>query len=224
MADRIKMDTNNELIYKPKDLVKSHNEAVQILGGVEIARRVAEVGKNFPQVDEICKSIIDKYSFGNEEYSVICPECIEDIIKEGKALNHCLDGSDIYFERINRRESYIVFLRKSDEIETPYYSMEIEPNGTVRAVRTTGDVSGPDIKEVRRFIKKWQNAIQKRLSKEDLQLADMSTLARIAGYKELREKETKIWRGPMAGRLLVEVLEEDLMEVKGNGKEYYAAI
>ncbi len=220
MAKRIKMDITKELIFKPKDLRKSHNDAVKMLGGVEIAKRAAEVGSKFPDADDICKSVIDKYQYADKDYSVICPEKIEDIIREGMILGHCLGKSDIYFERINRRETYIVFLRKTEELEKPYYSMEIEPSGTVRAVRTTGDNSGPDIKEVRRFIKKWQKAIQKRLSQEDMQLADMSTMARIAGYADLREKKTKIWRGPLAGRLLVEVLEEDLMEVRKREKHH----
>lgn len=214
MANRMMMNTAEELFYKPKDLLRSHSEAVKLCGGVAVAKRANEIIKKFPDVDSICKSIVDKYTFHDAEYSVVVPERIEDIILEGRSLGHCLDSSDIYFDRIQRRESYIVFLRKSSEIDRPFYTLEIEPDGTARQKRTTGDKQNKDFNEAKVFIRKWQKKIQKRLSNEDHKLAETSAFLRDKEFKELRENKTKIWHGSLAGKMLVEVLEADLMEVE----------
>lgn len=214
MAKRLKMNISQELFYKPKDLIKSHDEAVKLCGGQALAKRTAEIASKFPEVDDICQSIVDKYEYEDEEYAIVVPRRIEDIIKEGRALGHCLDKSDIYFDRITKRESFIVFLRKKDDIEQPYYTLEIEPGGAARQKRTTGDKQNKDFDKAKIFIRKWQKEIQKRLSPEDIELATISDQMRIKELEDLRQQKAKIWHGHLAGRLLADVLEEDFMAVE----------
>lgn len=212
MANRLKMDTKIELVYKPKDLVKSHDEAVKLCGGQEIAKRAGEIAEKFPDIDQICMSVKEKYEFADKHYAIIGPNKIEDIITEGQVLGHCLDRSDIYFERIQKRESYIAFLRKQEELDKPYYTLEIEPGGNIRQKRTIGDKQNPDFKEAKKFLEKWQKEIQKRLSDEDIKLSAESARLRIEEFAELRRTKAKIWRGHLAGKLLADVLEADFME------------
>ncbi len=206
------MDTKIELVYKPKDLIKSHDEAVKLSGGQEIAKRAGEIAEKFPDIDEICISIKEKYEFSDKKYAILVPNKIEDIITEGQVLRHCLDRSDIYFERIQMRESYIVFLRKQEELDRSYYTLEIEPGGAVRQKRTVGDKQNPDFQEAKKFIEKWQKEIQKSLSDEDMKLSAESARLRIEEFAELRRTKAKIWRGHLAGHLLADVLEADFME------------
>lgn len=213
IANRLKVDTNLELFYKPKDLIKSHDEVVNMCGGEDIAKRAGEIAELFPDIDDICKSIKTKYEFEDKKYRIIVPERIEDVIVEGRVLGHCLDRSDIYFERIQNRESYIVFLRKQEDLEKPYYTLEIEPNGTARQKRTTGDKQNKDFEDAKNFIKKWQKEIQKNITEEDRKLAKESARLRAEEFTELRNTKTKIWHGHLAGQLLVDVLEQDLMEL-----------
>lgn len=215
MANRNKMNTQLELIYKPKDLKKAHDDAVKLSGGGDIARRAGEIAEKFPNVDEICQSIKEKYAFTGRKYAIVVPEKIEDIILEGRVLGHCIDRSDIYFERIQNRESFIVFLRKVEALDTPYYTMEIEPCGTARQKRTTGDRQNKDFEEAKSFIQKWQQEIQKRMTEEDRMLAETSAVLREKEFQELRDTKAKIWHGHLAGQLLVDVLQADLMEVYG---------
>jgi len=214
MANRLKMDIKHELIYKPKDLLKSHNEAVSLCGGQAIAKRVAEIAGDYPDIDNIYQSIKAKYEFSGKEYIIVVPEKIEDIIKEGRVLGHCLDSSNIYFDRIQRRESYIVFLRKKEDPEQPYYTLEIEPGGATRQKRTVGDKQNKDFEEAKIFIRKWQFAIQNKLTQKDKELAETSAVLRVEELKELRKTKVKIWHGSLAGQLLADVLEADLMEIQ----------
>jgi DNA-directed RNA polymerase subunit RPC12/RpoP len=218
MAKRLKMDANNELIYKPKNLVKSHNDIVLMIENKEAAIQAGEIAKKFSKVDNICIENKAKYEFEDENYAIVAPRGIEDIIVEGKILQHCMDKTDRYFDRINQRESYILFLRKKDDIKKPYYTLEVEPNGTIRQKRTLGDRQNPDIKEAAKFLEKWQKEIQKRLTKADQKLAESSKKMRIEGYRKLREDKVRVRGGIFAGELLADILEADLMEAEFSEK------
>lgn len=179
-----------------------------------MTKRAGEIEEKFPDIERIYEEIREKYQYQEKKYSIIIPKRIEDIILEGKILGHCLHGSDRYFERIHIRESYIVFLRFTEEPGKPYYTLEIEPDGTARQKRTVGDNQNADFEEAKNFIRRWQQEVQKRLTKEDKELAGISRSLRIEEFKELREEKKKVWHGKLAGKLLADVLEADLMEVE----------
>lgn len=212
MASRLNMRTELDLIYKPKELLKKHNEVIELCGGITVVARAMELLESYPDIDQICQSIKSKYEFEDKQYRIKVPEKIEEIIVEGSVLGHCLHRSDIYFDRIQRHETYVLFLREMKSPDTPYYTLEIEPDGTVRQKRTVGDFQNEDIIKAKHFIAKWQRTIQKRLTEEDLALAKTSAVLREQELRKLREEKATIWRGHLAGRLLAEVLEEDLME------------
>lgn len=212
MAERQKLMIQSQRIHAPKDLKLAHADMVSLCGGADISKRAAEIAQNYPDVDAICRSITDKYSYQGKEFCIVAPEKIEDIIMEGRKLSHCLDKQDKYFDRIQRHESYIVFLRRMEEPQKPYYTLEIEPNGTARQKRTMGDNQNDDYEEAKAFISEWQKNIQSRLTKEDLELSGKSRILRNLEFSELRKNDVKIWHGKLAGQLLADVLEKDLME------------
>lgn len=215
MAMRMKMDVQQELIFKPGDVKRAHDDLVRLCGGADVAKRAGEIIQKFPDVDEILQSIKDKYEYMDNQYAVVVPEKIEEIIYEGRKLGHCLDKSDIYFDRIQRRESFIVFLRKAEDIEKPFYTLEIEPDGTTRQKRTTGDRQDKDFQEAVQFIRKWQREVKRRLNRVDKELAAKSAELREKEFEKLRKNQTKVWHGALAGKLLVDVLEADLMIANG---------
>lgn len=219
MASRLKMNISSEIIFKPKNLVEAHNLVVGMCGNKELTLQAGEIAIKYPNVDSILESIKKKYEFETKKYKVIVPEKIEDILQEGNILRLCFDRDDRYFDRINRKESYLFWLRKADEPDKPYYALEVEPNGTVRQKRTLGDKQNKDIDDAKKFIVKWQQEILKRLSKEDQALGIESARLRIENFQELRRTKTKIRGGHLAGQLLVDVLEADLMEVINLEKE-----
>lgn len=211
MASRMKMDVQKEIVYKPADIKQAHDDLVKLCDNRNVMKRADEIVQKYPDVDDILWSIREKYEYSDDKYAVVVPKKIEDIIYEGRTLGHCLDKSDIYFDRIQRRESFIVFLRRMDDIKKPYYTMEIEPDGTTRQKRTTGDRQDKDFQEAVSFIRKWQGEVKKRLDRNDKNLAAQSAKLREEEFKELRKNQTKVWHGMLAGKLLADVLEADLM-------------
>ena len=132
-------------------------------------------------------------------------------------LHHCVgnDGSgERYYDRIERRESFILFLRRTSEPEDPYYTLEVEPDGTVRQKRTLFDRQHEDIEQATEFLRKWQEVVAKRLTGKDLELAEQSRELRNEEFIQMQKDRVIIHTGHLAGQLLAKVLLEDLMENK----------
>lgn len=218
MAMRAKMNVNDEIVFRAKKLKQRHDELVELLGSKELALRAGEIAMKFPNVDSVCKEIKGKYEFENETYAVIAPKSIEDILNEGQMLHHCIGSTDRYFERIHTRESFLLFLRKKEDISKPWYTLEVEPDGTIRQKRTEYDRQNKDLKDAEPFLMAWQKFVQKNISKDDLKLAEVSRNLRVKEFEEMRENNVKISHGHLAGHSLADVLEADLMENMNVGR------
>lgn len=213
MAKKQKLNLSHELFYKPKDLKAAHDACVRNAQAEELKQKASGILEKFPDVETIMDSIRDKYTYDGGEFCIVVPADVIDIIHEGRALGHCIDTTDRYFDRIQNHVTYLVFLRRSSRKDVPYYTLEIEPGGTIRQQRTTGNNQNKkDVEEYGPFIREWQRVVRSRISEEDRKLAEVSRQTRIREYKELRDKQEKVWRGALAGKLLVDVLEADLVE------------
>lgn len=212
MAKRAKMDITKEQFYKPKNIKEAHAAVILILDKKDMEKEAAKRLKEYPDINTVC-SELTKYEWSDDTYAIVTPKTIMDIFVEGTVLNHCIHRCDFYFDRINQREAYLVFLRRKNSIDTPWYTLEIEPDGTIRQKRTTGDNQNKDLDAAIPFLKKWQQEIKKRLSEEDKELAKKSAEARKKNYTQLRKDKKLVWHGKLQGKLLADVLENDLMEV-----------
>ena len=212
MAERLNYDVNDEIVYRVSKLRQRHDELSDRCAQEALDARVKGIAERFPRIDAICETLHKKYEFADETYTIIAPNGIADILLEGDHLHHCISGNDRYFERMEHHESYLLFLRRTAEPETSYYTMEIEPNGTVRQIRTMFDRQNSDIDDAREFLRGWQKIISERLTARDIKKSERSRLLREKEFEQMREDQVRIHTGDLAGKLLVEVLTADLME------------
>ena len=216
MAKKQKLNLRSDLFLFPKDLIHAHDECVLFEKTHEIEMKAAGIREKFPDVEPVLREIREKYSYAAGAYQIIVPQKIEDIIREGRSLGHCIDTTDRYFDRISQHISYLVFLRKAEEPDRSWYTLEIEPGGTVRQQRTTGNNQNrEDTEAYMPFIREWQKAVRERLTTADRDLATNSRNVRLKEYKELRDRKETVWHGALAGKLLADVLEGDLIEGVG---------
>lgn len=197
MAKRLGMNTMEPIVYSPKDLEKRHNELVD-----EIRRRgddewICEIADKYPHIESICQNAKEKYEYHDDEYMLIVPESIKDIVDDGRQLHHCAASSERYFDRINKRECYLVFVRRKEEPDKAWYTVEIQPGGTIRQKRTEFNRQDDEDK-VMAFLKKWQKEIKKRLTQEDIALEQQSCIQREIEQMELiqkgDEKSMRVWQ------------------------------
>lgn len=211
MAEQLDIDTNDEIIYRVKLLCQRHDELVVRCKQKDSVKQAEETQKKYPKVDKICQSL-KKYEYEDQKFTVLAPSGILDIIVEGRMLNHCVDSSQRYWDRIQRHETYILFLRRASAPELPYYTLEVEPNGTVRQTRTKFDRQDDDIGVVKKFLKGWQKVIAERLTKQDRKRAKISSKLRKQEFEQMQKDNVTINVGELAGQRLLDVLTADLME------------
>jgi len=211
MAARLGYDLNDEIIYRTNKLKLRHDQLVEIIEQEDMMLQAGEILRDFPHVEEHMRSVKATYEYGDEHYTVLVPDRIEDVLNEGRNLHHCVDKQDRYWDRLERKESYVFFLRRTNNIEQSYYTLEVEPGGTIRQKRTMYDRQEDDIEEATEFLQKWQKEIRKRLTKEDYALAEKSRILRLENFKQLRKDNVIINTGHLQGAKLVDVLMADLM-------------
>lgn len=213
MMKKMKMDYTNEQLLKPSDLQIAHNELVAKISFLDKKSEIKKKEKMFKAAEKLMRSgELKKYEYSNDKYCIMAPAGIADIYAEGIALKHCIHTCDIYFQRIDIRESYLLFLRQTKDPERPWYTIEVEPGGNIRQKKSVLNETYKDLEDAIPFLTAWQQWVKKNLSAEDKKLAAASDQARKDGYKKLRQEKKLIWHGRLQGTLLADALESDFME------------
>ena len=206
MCEACDKNMKDEMVYRPRELKRRHDEIVIDKQQIEILRAMEnnqdaqetfaqEMRDKYPTAEQTLSKIRNRYEYENEEYKIIVPKTLVDIVKEGRVLHHCAGSSERYFNRIEAEETYICFLRRKEAPGIPFYTIEVEPGGTIRQHRSYLDEE-PGIDQIRAFLKEWQKVIKKRLTERDRELARMSKEKREANIRELQEKNnTRVLQG-----------------------------
>ena len=215
----------------PKDLKAEHDK---MLDAARIAeerkkkrewaemrqRRIDAAQKEGKQYERRYKGIrqfyktVQKYAWKGEKYLVSVPTGIGDILFDAMELSHCVyRAPERYLDRIKSGESFLLFVRKARTPNIPYYTIEVEPGGTVRQLRTVDDDQDKHVDELRAFLAEWQEQLQDKLTPKEREAAAASRELRIEGYTTLRKNKTIVRNGHLQGQLLADVLEADLLEV-----------
>ena len=205
MARRLNLDTDDEIIYRVRKLKQRHDELVEICNSKDDAVRAGEILEMYPNLEDVLSKLKSKYEFSDGKYSIIVPEKIEDILLEGRTLHHCV-GNDRYWERIATNESYIMFLRLAEKPDKAYYTLEVEPGGTVRQKRTMYDRQNKDVDDASLFLLKWQKEIAARMTRKDKSLAKKSKILRLAEFTQMDKDNVLINTGMLQGHRLFDVL------------------
>lgn len=203
IARKIGMDIRDEIVYAPKNLKLRHDQLVDEYNRRKSEFEAQEMDEKWPGAQEVLDRIKDIYNYQGDGWQIITPQTLMDIVDDSHQLRHCAGASDRYYERIRTEETYILFLRRDPK--KAWYTLEIEPGGTVRQKRSEYNRQ-PDLDTVNEYLKEWQTEIKKRLKARDKQLAAQSAQQRAEEMEQLKN-------GTERNRQLFDLLMNDLMEV-----------
>lgn len=111
----------------PENLKEAHDEVSKL----HRERAVTINAQKF--VDTIDKTL----EWKSKEFVVVYPKTADEVVEEGKRLRHCV-GS--YIQSVVNGECKILFLRKKDEVDSPYVTIEIS-GGNIRQARGYANAS-----------------------------------------------------------------------------------
>lgn len=149
MAKRLSYDIKNEVVLYPKSLQKAHDEA-----SITINALIRE--KQAEEMRELTKKLRKRYCFSWCGLEIVAPKSMQEIIDEGKALEHCVGG---YAERHAAGKLAILFIRKQSALDTPYVTMEIRGKEIKQVHGYKNDSKEPLPQHVKDFVKEFKSYI-----------------------------------------------------------------
>ena len=117
---RLKYDLKDRTVLFPRDLYKAHQRnisALKVQSNLELERKRDEADKQRNYLT---------YTDEKRGFTVLIPTSLTEIVTEGRSLNHCVGG---YAERHANGMLHILFLRKTDAPNVPFYTMEVDTEG-----------------------------------------------------------------------------------------------
>lgn len=115
MAAKLGYDLSAERVKLPKMLAEAHDTAVKTINAMQREAELKEMHK-------LTARLTKQYSFEHGGLMIVVPATMQDIISEGKTLEHCVGG---YAERHAKGVTTILFLRRKTAPSVPFFTIEV---------------------------------------------------------------------------------------------------
>lgn len=162
MARALEYDMSNGTVRYPRDIKAAHDRMLREFDVSEQDKRKREVLVKFSNIRKLSGWLDQMYGFRNKKYLVRAPKDAADIVDEGRTLHHCVASGDGYLKKHNEERTCILFMRKTENPEERYYTIEFDPH-QMKVIQYYGEYDGkPDREQVDRFLKEWMKEIRQR--------------------------------------------------------------
>lgn len=134
---KLEMDLTKDTVLFPRNLHTAHQNTIKQVKYKEDQELDKKIRKRF-------KDLIDRYYFTTERLIIRPAKDTKELIEEGKALNHCVGG---YAGKYAKGDNILLFIRKVEEVDKPYYTVEVRNNEIVQVrgkdnCNPTEDITG----------------------------------------------------------------------------------
>lgn len=111
----------------PKNIKELHDRLVKETNALK-EKEAQKRNKAFDKKIKQQEKELSKFIYSNRLYTIVLPESMSDIYREGKLLDHCVAS---YAERHANGKLHIFFIRKVEDPDTPWYTMEVSTDGHI---------------------------------------------------------------------------------------------
>jgi hypothetical protein len=108
-------------LKRVEDITQCHDEVSFICN----MRTNEEEMKKYAKAFDAVKDNWNDMLYSEDEFSVVAPKTPMDIADEGIYLQHCVKS---YLENVIAGKTNILFVRKSNDLEKPFYTLEVKNN------------------------------------------------------------------------------------------------
>ena len=146
MCSEAGYDMKKHSVLFPENCRTTHDEVQQYCRWLHTQK----MRENFEQA---YLAVRKKICYRRRGLQIVCPSTPEDLIQEGRSLHHCVGG---YAERVANGQCLIVFLRNTEELEKPLYTIEVRGD---QVQQIHGDHNSNPTPEVERFVEQWKKHV-----------------------------------------------------------------
>ena len=160
MAEQLGHDTHEEIIYRNKRWQEFHAMYVAELEKV----KDKQVNKKYKGISRDYKRNMKIFGWQHGGYIITVPAKASEINDEGRRQHHCVGSSETYKQKMDKRESYIVFLRHADDPKKPYYTIECTETSVIQFYAAYD--RQPNRAEVQKILSQWMKQVKKNVRAE----------------------------------------------------------
>lgn len=161
MAAVFDMNIIDEIVCRQPKMMEYHDRYVERKNRDENRTRDKEVDIKYPDIRENLQKNRERFAFQTEEFVIVVPTCASDITKEGRVQHHCVGASDRYIKSMNDGETFILFLRRLENPEDAYYTLEVTWNGEIKQFYAAYDRQ-PYKENIRKVLEQFTKAVQEK--------------------------------------------------------------
>ena len=143
MGNRLGYDLTNNFVLFPKNLSETHDQTNKLYNN----NKTSIFNK---EIQEAYKKLLTQYRFTKNGLTIIPPKTSKEIVDEGHKLHHCVAS---YVENAATGECVILFIRQIENIEEPFYTVEIMDG---RVIQIHGKNHCSPTPEVNKFLEQWK--------------------------------------------------------------------
>lgn len=131
MRDELPKELRKGFCLLPKDVKSTHDKIILVYN--RNLERINQEKLRMKQEDyeRNVYSLASKFEYSNDDFSIIACKFLAELITEGNVLHHCV-GS--YTSSVSKGNEYILFLRRNNDIDKPFFTIDITPDGNVRQI------------------------------------------------------------------------------------------
>lgn len=151
---KLEYKLNDSTIFPPK-LMKAHDDTRSLV-------KYKENEKYQKKIDDLKKQR-EQLTFNYKNLFIRAALSQLELIEEGEKMHHCVGG---YSERYSEGETNILFIRKVDEPDTPYFTVEIAND--YRVIQVRGKRNGMPTSDVDEFMEEYKKKLAILKQKGDM--------------------------------------------------------
>ena len=163
MAENSGRNICDELIYRDKRWEERHDAYLEEINAKKDREREEERKRQFRGIERDYERNRRIFEWQQDGVCMVIPKSFQDIVTEGRLQHHCVGASDRYMGSMARRETWIIFLRHTDDPETPWYTIETD-GGAVLQFYAAYDRQ-PEREKVFAILTEWMKSVRKNLEK-----------------------------------------------------------
>jgi DNA-directed RNA polymerase subunit RPC12/RpoP len=171
MAEAEGMNVEDDIVRFPKDLKGRHDALVDLINERKDKEKAKKLRAEYKKLNKQIKEHLEEvkiFAWENEKYAFIPAEKCEELDREGSTLHHCVGASGTYRNNMAAGRSWIVFLRKKDNIEKAYYTIEIDMKSD-KVIQWRSEFNRrPDSEKITKLLSEYKSYIRKRRTEEKL--------------------------------------------------------
>ena len=170
----LKYNLDNMFIYMPNNFKQVHDRVAKEYKDLKDRKAAAEkkrrdklVAKKMQKIKKGMEEIfsknagVDALNIKGNGLILIVPENSAAIKEEGEALHHCVGT---YIERVAKGETAIFFIRKENEPNKPYYTLEWRDNKVIQC-RGMNNCSVTD--KVKAFVQAFEEKMNEQIKAKE---------------------------------------------------------